>query len=208
VRICSNIPRVATLAPTAELLKAGYSVAPKTVMFFGSGHPSVLFDYVEAAFARLLALDPEVQLIIVGMDARKLHSLCPSLVRFGRNVQTLGFVPARDVSLWLQVAELVLAPLVEGVNARKGTIMAAMQHGRPVVTTRGFHTRDDIPWDQLCALSSIDREVYAELSARCFLDSSWRERLGQAARADYEKNASASVSAARLLSLALGADTG
>ncbi|HEX3849967.1 MAG TPA: glycosyltransferase, partial [Polyangiaceae bacterium] len=157
VRICSSIPLIETSEPGAELAARGYSVPERAVLFFGTGHGSVLFDYVEAALIELLRVDANTQLVIIGMDGAKLRQRCPSLGDLGPRVQALGFVPAREVSLWLQVTELVLAPLAEGVNARKTTVMAAFQHARAVITTNGSQTRGDIPWAELCALAPLDR---------------------------------------------------
>jgi glycosyltransferase involved in cell wall biosynthesis len=162
----------------------------------------VLFDYVEAAFLELLKVDARTQLVIIGMDRAKLRRRCPSLAGLGPHVQALGFVPAEEVSLWLQSAELVLAPLVEGVNARKTTVMAAFQHGRAVITTNGFHTRDDIPWARICGLTSLDRTAFAAIAARCFQNPGMRAQLGAAAQEDYEAHASPTVTAAQLLTYA------
>ena len=76
------------------------------------------------------------------------------LAALGARVMTLGYVAAEQVSLWLQVAQLVLAPQVEGVNARKGTVMAALQHGRAVITTRGapVSTVTAPSWHIMCSL--------------------------------------------------------
>lgn len=202
IRICSSIPLVDSTDPFAELTASGYSVPKKMLLFFGTGHDSVLFDYVEAALIELLKIEPETRLVILGVDAAKLRRLRPTLSDLGPVVQALGFVPAREVSLWLQVATLVLAPLSEGVNARKTTVMAALQHGRAVATTSGVHTRDDIPWARICALAPLDRAAFAALAAECFQDPDWRARLGAAARLDYETHATASVTAARLLAQA------
>ncbi|HEY4104769.1 MAG TPA: glycosyltransferase family 4 protein [Polyangiaceae bacterium] len=199
IRICSNIPFQSSADPAAELVADGREVPAVAILFFGTGHPSVLFDYVEAAFLALLEIEPRAVLIVVGMDAERLRQLRPSLANLGASVQTLGYVAARQVSLWLQVAKLVLAPLIEGVSARKGTVMAALQHGQTVVTTRGIHTRDDIAWNEICALAPLSRERFAELTVELYSDAQRRAEIGRAARIEYEAHASASVTAARIL---------
>ncbi len=201
-RISSSISRAKSLDPRAELAAAGYSVPAKIVLFFGTGHESVLFDYVESALRALLLIEPELCLIIIGMDATKLRARRPALAEFGPHVQALGFVPAHAVSLWLQLAELVLVPLAEGVNARKTTVMAALQHGAAVVATRGVHTREDIAWASMCALSPLDRQQFAATAVRTYQDAAERARLAEAGRAEYEANASVDVTASRLLALA------
>ena len=202
LRICSNIPVNSSLDPRSSLLAAGHSVLTSTIFFFGTGHQSVLLDYVEAAFRAVLEADPEARLVVVGMSPEKLRSLRPSLADLGASVHALGYVSADQVSLWLRVATLVLAPLVEGVSARKGTVMAALQHGQAVVTTRGVHTREDIPWDEICLMAPLDRDAFAALAVLAFRDPERRAAVGRAARAEYDAHASASVTAARILEYA------
>jgi len=202
IRICSNIPYHSSVEPKAELTAAGFSIPSSTILFFGTGHQSVLFDYVEAAFLALLEREPLAVLVVIGMTPEKLRQLRPSLADLGARVVVLGYVAAPQISLWLQVAKLVLAPLVEGVSARKGTVMAALQHGQAVVTTRGLHTRTDIAWDQICLLAPLERDTFAAKAVEAFKDSELRSTIGRAARAEYEAHASASVTASRILGCA------
>ena len=200
IRICSNIPYHFSADARAELAATGYTPPRHTILFFGTGHQSVLFDYVEAAFLALLKIEPSAGLVIVGMSSEKLRQLRPSLADLGARVQALGYVAAPQVSLWLQIAQLVLAPLVEGVSARKGTVAAALQHGKAVVTTRGVHTLDDVAWEEICLLAPLDREAFAATAAAAFADPERSALVGRAARAEYEAHASATVTALAILS--------
>ena len=202
IRICSNIPYHSAVDPAAELTAAGYAVPTPTILFFGTGHQSVLFDYVERAFLALLEIEPNSVLVIVGMTHEKLKKLHPSLGNLGARVLALGYVAAPQVSLWLQVAKLVLAPLLEGVSARKGTVMAALQHGRTVVTTRGMQTLEDIAWDEICLATPLNREAFAAKTVQAFRDPQLCSAIGRAARAEYEAHASATVTAFRILACA------
>lgn len=202
IRICSNIPLRLSANPGAELSAQGAFVPSPTILFFGTGHESVLLDYVEKAFLAMLAVEPEAGLVIVGMTPEKLAFHRPSLANFGARVRALGYVEAPLVSLWLQVATLVLAPLIEGVGARKGTVMAALQHGRAVVTTRGPHTCDDIEWDRICILTPLDAEAYATSALEALRAPERRAKVGQAAREEYEAHASPSITALEILSYA------
>jgi hypothetical protein len=199
IRICSNIPYHASDDPRAELTASGSSVPSPTILFFGTGHDSVLFDFVEEAFAAVLASEPNAGLVVVGMSPEKLRRLHASLSDRGSRVQALGYVSAEQVSLWLQVATLVLAPLIEGVSARKGTVMAALQHGRAVVTTRGVHTLEDIAWNDICLLTALDPRAFAATTVEALHDPELRATTERAARNEYEKHASASVTASMIL---------
>jgi len=210
IRICSNIPYHASEDPESELTTDGFSVPRPTVLFFGTGHPSVLFDFVEEAFVAILESEPNAGLVIIGISPEKLRRLRPSLLDLGNRVQALGYLPTEQISLWLQVATLVLAPLIEGVSARKGTVMAALQHGRTVVTTRGVHTLEDIAWSEICLLTELDRKAFAAESVRALHDPELRATTGNAARNEYTAHASAQVTASMILDYAdgLGSKTG
>jgi glycosyltransferase involved in cell wall biosynthesis len=136
------------------------------------------------------------------MDSTKLRQLSPALASHGTRVQALGYLAAPEVSLWLQVATLVLAPMMEGVSARKGTVMAALQHGKAVVTTKGPQTRDDIAWNQICVLAPLDRDSFAATAVEAFQNPERSANIGRAARAEYDAHASASVTASRILDYA------
>ncbi|MFW6098021.1 MAG: glycosyltransferase, partial [Chloroflexota bacterium] len=41
-----------------------------------------------------------------------------------------------ETSHYLQAADLIVLPYRDGVSLRRGTLMAALAHGRPIVTTR------------------------------------------------------------------------
>jgi glycosyltransferase involved in cell wall biosynthesis len=202
IRICSNIPCHSSSDPAAELTASGCSVPSPTVLFFGTGHPSVLFDFVEEAFVSMLKSEPKTGLVIVGVSAEKLRRLRPSLLDLGPRVQALGYLSTEQVSLWLQVATLVLAPLIEGVSTRKGTVMAALQHGRTVVTTRGIRTLDDVAWSEICLLAPLDRTAFAAAAVKALHDPGMCATTGSAARNEYAAHASASVTASQILDYA------
>jgi len=201
IRICSNIPFRFSPAPAADLMQTGSYVPTPTILFFGTGHESVLLDYVEEAFVALSTAVPGAGLVIVGMDHDKLRRLRPSLANRS-GVHALGYLSAEQVSLWLQIATLVLAPLIEGVSARKGTVMAALQHGQTVITTRGVHTLDDIPWNEICMLAPLDRAAFAALALKAFHDPDLRAAIGLAAQKEYRAHASATVTASMILDYA------
>ena len=80
--------------------------------------------------------------------------------------------------------------------------MAALQHGRTVVTTRGVHTLEDVAWNEICLLSPLDREAFAALAVKAFHDLELRTKIGHAARDEYEAHASESVTASLILDYA------
>jgi glycosyltransferase involved in cell wall biosynthesis len=83
----------------------------------------------------------------------------------------------------------MLQPAQDGVNGRRTTVMAALAHGKPVVTTSGRLTEP--VWSQSGAVVLVPcRDALAIRTAtqRLLRDRSERVRLGEAARLFYEQN--------------------
>lgn len=51
-------------------------------------------------------------------------------------VHWTGYLSDRRVSSYFNLADLVVLPYRDGVSLRRGTLMAAMAHGRPIVSTQ------------------------------------------------------------------------
>lgn len=47
-----------------------------------------------------------------------------------------GFVSEKRVSAWLKTADMMVLPYQDGVSTRRGSLMAALSHGRPIVSTQ------------------------------------------------------------------------
>lgn len=52
-----------------------------------------------------------------------------------KRVHWTGFVPDHNVSVYLKTADLMVMPYRDGVSLRRGTLMAVLAHGRPLITT-------------------------------------------------------------------------
>ncbi len=50
-------------------------------------------------------------------------------------VHWTGFLPPMRVSTYLAASDLIVMPYRDGASLRRGTLMAALAHGRPVITT-------------------------------------------------------------------------
>lgn len=46
-----------------------------------------------------------------------------------------GFLADEEVSAWLRAADLLVLPYKDGVSLRRGTLMAGLAHGRPILST-------------------------------------------------------------------------
>jgi glycosyltransferase involved in cell wall biosynthesis len=98
-------------------------------------------------------------------------------------VHWTGFVAAEMVSTYLQAADMVVMPYRDGASLRRGTLMAALAHGRPLITTAPQKPLTALRDHENCLLVPVD-DVRALVAAV------------QALRADPELGASLGVRAA------------
>jgi glycosyltransferase involved in cell wall biosynthesis len=94
----------------------------------------------------LATLPPDVHLLFIGGQTGSsdpdnnqsyLNQLKALIVELGldERVHWTGFVPDQRVSTFLHTADLMVMPYRDGVSLRRGTLMAVLAHGRPLLTT-------------------------------------------------------------------------
>jgi glycosyltransferase involved in cell wall biosynthesis len=179
--ICSNLPdRRAARTSARERLGADGSTL--VVAAFGTNHPSRLIGHVERAAAAVAGLGRPVTLLNLGAAPPPL-----TVPHCGVRLVVPGRLDATSLAEHLAAADLYLAPFVDGVSARRTTLMAALQHALPVVGTYGPST-DTImrhARDALLLTSSFDGGAFATAARDLALDPQ-RCGRGAAARRLYE----------------------
>lgn len=92
------------------------------------------------------------------------------------------YLPNERVSATLWAADAVVLPYRDGVSTRRGTLMAALAHGRPIVTTiprLPVHYFQD--GENLLLVPPASPEEIARAVQRLMEDAGLRERLGKGA---------------------------
>lgn len=122
--------------------------ARDTVAFFG--FPARSKGIAELLHALGALPPPRPTLLLVGaegqpgpandiMAAAEIDELAAQV---GVIVRRTGFVPPQDASGSLARAGAIVLPFQAGASLRSGSLLAALQSGRPVVTTAPRHTSD------------------------------------------------------------------
>lgn len=84
----------------------------------------------------------EAKLVFVGdCEPESLSTLQTEVkkMNLGESVSFLGHKNAKEVSAYLQIADLALAPYPDGVSERRGAFLALVRHAVPTLTTKGKH---------------------------------------------------------------------
>jgi glycosyltransferase involved in cell wall biosynthesis len=106
----------------------------------------------------------------------------------GLPMRDAGPLAADEVSRHFAAMDLYLAPFVEGVSTRRGSFMAALQHGLPVVATSGPQT-DAVFLEHdgraLDLVPETDADAFAGAAERLFCDAGRRRGLARAGRTLY-----------------------
>ncbi|MCO5192082.1 MAG: glycosyltransferase family 4 protein [Anaerolineae bacterium] len=111
--------------------------------YFGFLNESKGADTLLEALAQL---DERVHLVFIGgrtgdsdpdNNSAFLQQLDAHIERLGLvdRVHWTGFVADEQVSQWMAAADLMVMPYRDGVSLRRGTLMAVLAHGRPLLTT-------------------------------------------------------------------------
>ena len=97
---------------------------------FGFAHQSKRTAWIGAAARRIHDRFPQTQVLCVGQVGQLLRDVCGKTP-----VRDHGFLPGPEVSLRLRAMDLFLAPLTDGISGRRGSVVAALQHGLPICST-------------------------------------------------------------------------
>lgn len=187
IPIGSNIARRAGVDRAA--VRAGLGVPDDAILlaYFGLISPS---KGVATLIEALAQTPPTIQLLIVGgaattpEDSAHKDQIDQRIAELGlvERIRWTGHVPAEDVSAYLQSADLMALPFADGASYRRGSLLAALGHWLPTITTTPAMTLAPRLRDGREALlvAPGDSAGLAQAILRASQDQQLRERLAQA----------------------------
>jgi glycosyltransferase involved in cell wall biosynthesis len=129
-----NLPR-SELTKAEARAKLGLPGDALILGVFGFSHGSKRTEWVGAAARRIHARYPQTRILSVGQIGDKLATVCGQVP-----IDRHPSLPGAEVGVRLRAMDLFLAPLVDGISTRRGSIIAAFQHGLPVCSTVRSYT--------------------------------------------------------------------
>lgn len=193
----SNLP---DMRSRREAARVGLDASEETIVLtaFGTSDPARQFDFVVAAANAVADSGLPTILQHLGAGAPVLSGLKRSV-----RVSEPGCQSAASLAERLAATDVFLAPFVDGVSTRRGTLMAALQHGLPIVATDGHRTDETLRRsDQAIRLAPVARQdLFVEAVRQLAQRPDEREVLGASAHSLYIECFDWPVVAGRLLRL-------
>lgn len=149
VPIGSNVDRVTTVKTSRAAIRRDLGADDETfvVGYFGFLNPSKGVPTLLEALGQIAARRPgrSVRLALIGAEAgisnptdlaqaRAVHHAIEQ-DQLGERIVRTGFLKPPELSATLLACDVVALPFRDGASARRGTLMAALAHGLPIVST-------------------------------------------------------------------------
>ena len=146
-----------------------------------------------AVLANLVAVGVDAHLLIIGEQVRSSDATNRAYLQqvqhqieshhLSERVHWTGYLPAAGVSAAFMAADLCVLPYVDGASYRRGSLMAALAHGLPIVTTiSAVSYADFVDGETLLLVPAGDAGALATAARRILDDPDLAQRLRTGAR--------------------------
>ncbi len=177
-----------------EKWRAPWGVKDKTLLsYFGLLHESKGVEVLFRALARLLEGGERVKLLMVG---GKIGASDPTTTDYARRMEVLwrelgladqllwtGYVEDEEVSANLLASDICVLPYKDGVSLRRGSLMAALAHGLPIISTRpSIEVKELMDGENIVLVSPDDVEALVAKIQELAASEGLRRRLGRGAK--------------------------
>ncbi len=127
-------------------------------------------------------------ILLMGAGSEKFRAkLAEKNPLLGQLVHATGPLSADDLSIHLGACDLLIQPYPDGVSSRRGSLMAGLAHGKPIVATHGWLSAPFWKETGGLALAPVgDVTAFVELVRELGRDARARERMGGAAKSLYD----------------------
>ncbi len=147
----SNLP-LCGLDQNEAKRRLGFDASDFVCCVFGGNHVSRMFDRIDMAVGAIsesLAGQSRTRLIYIG-DSDRAWKIGDT------TVHSLGRLSARSASDAIAASDLMVNPFLDGISTRRGSAMAALQHGVPVLTTKGHNTEEIWSQEAMRSVCMVD----------------------------------------------------
>jgi len=174
----TNVVEAEVAQERTRLLAGG---AQYVVGHFGTYSPEIT-RLLEPVLKELLDTQPFVQVQLVGQGSCEFAA---GLRKYHRRVVATGTLEPRAVARHLAACDLLVQPFPDGVSTRRGSVMAGIALGVPVLSNVGGNS--ERVWIDTGALAMSDIAQMPERIQSLLADAEQRESIGAAGRILYQQ---------------------
>jgi glycosyltransferase involved in cell wall biosynthesis len=186
----SNLP---TVTEPAQVAKIRDRIAPepdtRLIGHFGTFGTHVA-RLLTATLPRVLFADQHYRVLLVGLRSQEFRDQV--LKEYGvleQRIFATGSLSHQDAANYLAASDMLLQPYIDGVSGRRGSIMAGLALGLPIVTTEGCLSEP--VWREGGAVVLVpagDDNALVGSSMVLLQREAMRRQLGHAARLFYRRH--------------------
>lgn len=172
----------------AEVARIRNQLAPSGFLLghFGT-FGSLIADLVDRLVPPILR-GSEASLVLLGSGGIEFRE---RLVRqhpdLAERIQATGYMTDAALSSYLSACDVMIQPYPDGVTARRGSALAPLAHGRPIVTNVAGPTEPFWKETGAVVLAEPTPQAFLEAVRRLQSNSGERERVAEAARETYQR---------------------
>ncbi len=185
----STIPVASSNGALSRLRSDALARQDGVILGHFSTYSPEIRDALLAVLPGLLASLPETQVELLGRGSEAMAGALRSVAAVDpARIRASGDLSAASLSCHLQACDLLIQPYPDGASTRRTTLMAALSHGIPVVTTIG-HLSERF-WQDSSAIAAVpsgDVAAMAAVVGELVRQPERRRRLGATGRSAYDE---------------------
>jgi glycosyltransferase involved in cell wall biosynthesis len=125
-----------------------------------STHPEATRRMLASVIPQVLAADQRLTILLLGTFGAEFRATLGTLSsELSARTHATGTLAADNLSSHLSACDLMVQPYPDGASARRSSLIAALAHGRPVLTTIGPAT--DSCWSDSGAVALLSHDAAA-----------------------------------------------
>jgi glycosyltransferase involved in cell wall biosynthesis len=186
--VASNIP-VIDDAASVDAIRSRCAGAKRSIVGHFGAYDRHVTDLLLSSVPPLLQNGNKSSMLLLGRGSELLRE---ELIRRHPEIEdrlhATGELDAADLSIYVSACDVMLQPYIDGVSSRRTSVMVALAHGVPIVTTVGEFTES--LWAESAAVSLApagDVTAFVNQTQALLTDETKRLRLSAAARTLYEE---------------------
>jgi hypothetical protein len=180
--VISNIP-VADKSSDIQAIRARYAPSEQSLVGHFGTCGGEIGTALRAVIPELFSRDANRTLLLIGNDSEQGRAaLLHESPLYADRIHATGEQSDVEISSCISACDVMFQPYPDGATSRRGSLMAAISHRKPVVTTSGFLTEP--LWQDSHAVLLTPARDYSQMAGSIetlLSDQGLRERLATAA---------------------------